>query len=186
MGSRAKRDASLAQIAQIQRAALRVAKLRGKSKHTHALVLADMMEVADYPKMTPGGWREEVPTGRTSFSQPWIVYALDVWGNADDGFEVNDRSRVGAFRLPLREALFGVTKYRDTFLGKSPGMASLASLYVRQELDGDRLFRNFKSEYLKPHVKADQVSFDYVDDGFIEVHSTEDGEPLYSIVRSNR
>lgn len=25
----------------------------------------------------------------------WIVYSLDVWGNEEDGFEVNDRCRVG-------------------------------------------------------------------------------------------
>lgn len=25
----------------------------------------------------------------------WNVYSLDVWGNEEDGFEVNDRSRVG-------------------------------------------------------------------------------------------
>ena len=181
----ARRDATPAQIAQIQRAALRVAKLRGKSKHVHALVLADMMEVADYPKLSPGGWRDGVPTGRTSFSQPWIVWALDVWGNEDDGYEINDRSRAGRFRMPLREILYGVPQYRDTFLG-SPEKASLASLYLRNEIDVDRQFRTFKSEYLKPNVKKRQVSFDYVDDGFIEVHSTKDGEPIYHIMRTDR
>lgn len=25
----------------------------------------------------------------------WIVYTLDVWGNEEDGFDVNDRCRVG-------------------------------------------------------------------------------------------
>ena len=29
----------------------------------------------------------------------WAVYSLDVWGNAADGFEVNDRSRAGTITI---------------------------------------------------------------------------------------
>lgn len=29
----------------------------------------------------------------------WTVWSLDVWGNEEDGFEVNDRSRVGTIRV---------------------------------------------------------------------------------------
>ena len=30
----------------------------------------------------------------------WRVFSLDVWGNANDGYEVNDRSGVGTIQLP--------------------------------------------------------------------------------------
>lgn len=41
----------------LQRMALRVAKLSGRAKHEHAMVLADAMDEA--------GWREaSIPTGR--------------------------------------------------------------------------------------------------------------------------
>jgi hypothetical protein len=33
-------------------------------------------------------------------SKTWRVYTLDVWGNEDDGFEVNDRSRAGTVVIP--------------------------------------------------------------------------------------
>lgn len=26
----------------------------------------------------------------------WTVWSLDVWGNSEDGFEVNDRSKIGS------------------------------------------------------------------------------------------
>ena len=29
----------------------------------------------------------------------WNVYSLDVWGNAEDGYEVNDRSKVGSIDI---------------------------------------------------------------------------------------
>lgn len=31
--------------------------------------------------------------------QKWTVWSLDVWGNTTDGFEVNDRSKVGSIEL---------------------------------------------------------------------------------------
>lgn len=32
--------------------------------------------------------------------EKWNVYSLDVWGNEEDGYEVNDRSRIGTVELP--------------------------------------------------------------------------------------
>lgn len=32
----------------------------------------------------------------------WTVWSLDVWGNEEDGFEVNDRRRVGTIRVRLQ------------------------------------------------------------------------------------
>src|ERR1022692_1787500 len=57
-------------------------------------------EVSD---LLRGNWRHSfdrvmgIKSGRTT--QYW-VYALDVWGNAKDGFEVNDRSKCGTIFLP--------------------------------------------------------------------------------------
>lgn len=33
--------------------------------------------------------------------QIWQVWSLDVWGNGDEGYEVNDRRRVGKIELPI-------------------------------------------------------------------------------------
>jgi hypothetical protein len=30
----------------------------------------------------------------------WIIWRLDVWGTASDGWEVNDRSKCGTIELP--------------------------------------------------------------------------------------
>ena len=47
----------------LQRMALRVAKLRGRAKHEHAMVLADAMDQM--------GWRpNEIPTGPGDEDQP--------------------------------------------------------------------------------------------------------------------
>lgn len=32
--------------------------------------------------------------------QTWSVYSLDVWGNPREGFEVNDRCKVGTVDIP--------------------------------------------------------------------------------------
>lgn len=38
----------------------------------------------------------------TTATQLWTIWSLDVWGNAKDGFEVNDRCAIDrAFELPL-------------------------------------------------------------------------------------
>lgn len=92
--SRARRDATPEQIARIKRMALRVAKLRGRSKHEHILVLADMVEEAGWPK------DHFIPTGRRGPPETWDVSSLDVWGNAEDGFEVNQQFRAGILRVP--------------------------------------------------------------------------------------
>lgn len=92
--------------AYLMRMALRVAKIRGRSKLQHALVLADAMDEA--------GWQSaSIPTGRRG-RERYRVIALDVWGNARDGYEINNRYRTTtAISVPTEELLHNVRWYRD-------------------------------------------------------------------------
>lgn len=168
------RDATPEQIARIQRMALRVAKLRGRSKHEHILVLADMIEEADWPKA-----KNHIPTGRKGPPETWNVSSLDVWGNAEDGFEVNARFDAGTLRLPTHEYLYNVLWYRNRFVKGEPTYRGIGSSYSHDDSD---FWRRFKRQYLKSTVKRSQITFDSSSGDFIEV-SAKDGEPLYILER---
>lgn len=62
------------------------------------------------------------------------VWALDVWGNKRDGFEVNDRSRVGVIMLPLDAS----TREILTALGKA-GYLKQRIRTTSVTIDGDEL-----------------------------------------------
>lgn len=189
---RAVRDATPAQIAQIQRAALRVAKLRGKSKHDHALVLADMMEEANWPKD-----RNIVPTGRRGKPERWEIRDLDVWGNAEDGYEVNNEFRAGTIRIPTEEVLYNVKSYTDNFLAGYRATGSPSSVYGGAPLlrlisvDShwrykDSLWRALKKRY--PKLSSKKFELDsWSSEGFYALQSRKDGKPalfLYQLADS--
>lgn len=66
---------------------------------THGIALAqhnsdnreDIMETTD---------KVESESESETPSHTYKVYSLDVWGNIDDGFEVNDRALIGTVDLP--------------------------------------------------------------------------------------
>jgi hypothetical protein len=49
-------------------------------------------------------------TTKVKCYQLWIY---DVWGNAREGFEVNDRSRAGVFALPVKGETFNAGTERE-------------------------------------------------------------------------
>ena len=65
----------------------------------------------------------------------WRVFSLDVWGNARDGYEVNDRSGIGKVRLPddaTNEQIVRALKDAG-ILRKTVRMSQIA-------IDGDDMF----------------------------------------------
>ena len=134
--------------AALERMALRVAKLRGRSKLQHALVLADAMDEA--------GWiGNTIPTGRR-LRQFYDVIALDVWGNYEDGYTINDERRVGGLIVPVDETLSNVRHVRDAFLGtKDPRAVNL--LYHGREPLTLALERAVHREWLAGGVHLDDV-----------------------------
>lgn len=170
-----RRDATPRQIARIQRMALRVAKLRGHAKHEHILVLADMMEETGWPQNP-----NIVPTGRRGRPQRWGVYNLDVWGNAKDGFEINEQYPAGTIRFPTREYVYNVQWYRDNF---SKCLSTPRAVTVGYTLEEDDIWKYFKQEYLMPAVKRKQITIDIPYGDIIEISSSKNGKPLFTIQR---
>ena len=107
----------------LMRMALRVAKIRGKAKLQHALVLADAMDEAGWPG-------DSIPTGRKGPADRYRVIDLDVWGNARDGYEINDRYRTSIeIAVPTEERLHGVRWYREALGRGNLLRASAHSIY---------------------------------------------------------
>ena len=178
------RDPSTAQIAQIKRMALRVAKLRGKSRREQALVLADLMEEAGWPRD-----KNKVPTGRRGRSLRLQVYGLDVWGNAEDGYDINERYSMGRISLPVREYLYNVEHYRDHLRKEHDIFRRIRTSY---EWSRDELFRlltatgpglaGSRGWYLASNLPRRQVVF-FVGELdaeriFIDINRARDGKPL--------
>lgn len=83
--------------------------------------------------------------------QRWAVFALDVWGNARDGFEINDRSR-------LRERLL-----------------------IPCDASNNDYIRALKSEGLlnkRCHFKSFRIDGD---DRSISIDARKTGEPIYQL-----
>lgn len=68
-------------------------------------------------------------------SEMWDVVAYDVRGNARDGYEVNDKHRVGKVHLP-ESVLSGTDAAVVSFLKKA-GIIGPAAKNSRFTLDGD-------------------------------------------------
>lgn len=82
-------------------------------------------------------------------AEKWIVKSLDVWGNEDDGFEINQEFHAGDIEIPV--------------LTDDAGLLKLLK----------------ENDFLKSNVRLNQVEFDDSGAGLIEVKDAKTGEPLY-------
>lgn len=177
-----RRDASPEQIARVERLALSVSRMESRARHEYALVLADLVEEVGWPRE-----KNIIPTGRAGIPERWGVRSLDVWGNPEDGFEVNETFRAGTIVVPTKEVLYNVTAYRDSygsgFREQRPGRPLLRMISVEHVMSRDDLWRRFKKEFLASTVKRSQIDFEEVGDGYIEVSVKKTAEPLFFLER---
>ena len=101
-------------------------------------------------------------TGRV-FVMTYEVFALDVWGNAQDGFTVNDRFRAGSIEVEVDE------------IEISPGRTHITPT------NKDIVETLIDDGYLKQHVSASMIEFNGVSDETLYLESTSDGEPLFQL-----
>lgn len=85
-------------------------------------------------------------------TQQFEIITLDVWGNEEEGFEVNDLHRTGDFITITEEATDA-----DIIV------ALVVAGYVNEK-----------------YISA--VQLDWLDDGFIEVNSNATGKPVYQLI----
>lgn len=84
----------------------------------------------------------------------WKVRSLDVWGNAEDGFDVNNEFNAGQIEIP----------------------------WGSDDAELLKLFK--KKDYLQDDVTLKDVEFDeQSSDGFFAVQDKKTGEPLYHVYR---
>lgn len=168
---------------QIQRMALRVAKLRGQARHKAAMVLADAAEGA--------GWPENpniIPTGRRGRPETWRVLSLDVWGNPRDGFEVNNAFTAGTIRVATEETLWNVRSYRDSYKKGFREWGSyhqplLRAISTSWDVESDALWRALKRDYFAAATERRHIEFDNQGDGRIDVSLARNGKPLLTLER---
>lgn len=138
----------------LMRMALRVAKLRGRSKVQHALVLADAMEEE--------GWREgDVPTGRKG-RERFLVHEIDAQG-------VGTSALRGTITVPTEEWLSNVRWFRDRTVSAlrkaDPGHGlppNASSLYAHFHVNVDVLRRLLKRDWVnRPIVVQDDGNGNY-------------------------
>jgi hypothetical protein len=79
----------------------------------------------------------------------WQVKSLDVWGNEEDGFEVNQEFSAGEIQIPAMTD------------------------------DADLLKLMKKEGFIKDNVRSNQIEFEDTGSGFIEIKDAKSGEPLY-------
>lgn len=79
----------------------------------------------------------------------WEVKSLDVWGNEEDGFEVNQEFHAGEVEIPAMVD------------------------------DKELLKIMKKGGFIKDNVRSSQVEFEDTGGGFIEMKNAKTGEPLY-------
>lgn len=87
--------------------------------------------------------------GRHVKPEIWEVKSLDVWGNAEDGYEVNNEHGAGKISIPAMTDDAGLVKLLK------------------------------KEGFLKETVRANQVEIESPGEGFIEVREKKTGEPIY-------
>lgn len=79
----------------------------------------------------------------------WEVRSLDVWGNAEDGFEVNQEFKAGKIEVPA--------------ITNDAGLLKILK----------------ENDFIKKSVRSTQIKFEDTGSGFIEVVDAKTGEPLY-------
>ena len=169
----------------LQRMALRVAKLRGRAKHEHAMVLADAMDEA--------GWREtSIPTGRRGPVEAYRVISLDAWGNEEDGWEINNWHPAGTIRVRPIELLHNIRVYRDKYVA---GQRTTPANFGRREVPLTHLI---STSYLATPVLRAVLARDWLKQGvrfnveyaggddLLEVTARKTGEPIYQLELEER
>jgi len=139
-------------------------------------VLADAVEEA--------GWPEDpsaIPTGRFK-REVWDVWNLDVWGNDEEGFDINDRRRVGSISIPVRELVTGTDLHRHQ-MTKRAAFPKRTLHVVYMPVDESELWRRFQRKYLAPGIGLERVVWDHMNADYIEVGDKRTGQPLYHLVR---
>lgn len=94
------------------------------------------------------------------------VFSLDVWGNAEDGFEVNNRFR-------LNTPIGG-----DITIDPLPSTATDEEI-IERLIDADYLEARARGEGGSPAVEVDAPG----DGDFLEINSAEDGMPIFQLER---
>ena len=79
----------------------------------------------------------------------WVVKSLDVWGNEEDGYNINQEFHAGEIEIPA--------------LTDDAGLLELLK----------------EHDFLKSSVRLNQVNFDESAAGLIEVQDAKTSEPLY-------
>lgn len=163
--------------------ALRVAKVRGRAKHEHALVLADAMDQVN--------WKgDRIWTGRRGSVQRFRVISLDAWGNRRDGWEINEWHTAGRLAIQPLEMLHNVRAYRDKYLR---GQRTTPADYGQRQVPLTHLISLSYDPYpviraaisrnwLKPGVRFSVMEYGAMDD-MIEISHAKTGEPLYNLER---
>ncbi len=90
-----------------------------------------------------------VIVGRHVKPETWEVKSLDVWGNSEDGYEVNQEFNAGKIEIPAMLDDAGLVKLLK------------------------------KEGFLKETVRANQVEVEDNGAGFIEIREKKTGEPVY-------
>jgi len=87
--------------------------------------------------------------GRYVKPEIWEVKSLDVWGNQEDGYEVNNEHNAGKIEIPAMLDNAGLVKLLK------------------------------KEGFLKETVTVKQVEIESPGEGFIEIREKKTGEPIY-------
>jgi hypothetical protein len=107
-------------------------------------------------------------TGR-KIALHYDVWCLDVWGNATDGYEVNDRSRCGKVTILADEMEYNIgTQY--AFKSATPTRSQVVHALIGRDL----LKRTVKPEQIRINADAGADDDIYVD-------AARDGMPLYQL-----
>ena len=174
------RTPTAADRAQVRRAARAVATAKNPAeRHQRALALASVVDATGWP------WeRNIVPTGLSGPPERWQVRTLDVWGNEEDGFDVNDRFNAGTIELPTELAIYNASAYRDSYIAgyrttirEQPLLMLVTTETVAREGALERMLRR---DYLAPRARID-ISYSGPD--FIEVEQRSTGRPLLHLER---
>lgn len=90
-------------------------------------------------------------------NKTWTLWSLDVWGNARDGFEVNDRGKVNS------------------------------DLYIADESDKGVIAALKAGGYIDAHVKPSQIDVDDGGSAdTLYINQKRNGRPVYQLERNDR
>lgn len=90
-------------------------------------------------QIDPANWPKSVPAG--SIKTTWELRTYDVWGNAKDGYDVNDTSRAGTVELRIPQTRHNAGTAQE-FISASPTDRQIKRSFgtsARIETDGDDL-----------------------------------------------